>query len=73
MKNATKILKSWARVMVVAILVKFMDLGADLFSMNLESLKHLVQAGVVAVIPVILRYLDPTDAAFGVIKKTKQP
>ena len=72
MKNATKILKSWARVMVVAILIKFMDLGADLFSMNLESLKHLVQAGVVAVIPVIIRYFDPTDTAFGVVKKVNQ-
>lgn len=65
MKN---ILASWGRVMIVAVLMKFMDLGADVFALNVESLKHLIQAGVVSLIPVIIRYLNPNDSSFGVKK-----
>lgn len=65
MKN---IIYSWARVLIVAILIKFMDLGADIFALNSESLKHLAQAGIAALIPVIIRYLNPNDSSFGVKK-----
>jgi hypothetical protein len=42
-----------------------MDMGGDLFALNVETLKHLFQAGVVAIIPVIINYLNPLDKRYG--------
>jgi hypothetical protein len=56
---------SWLKVFIVAVLVKFMDMGGDLFALNIETLKHLFQAGVVAIIPVIINYLNPLDKRYG--------
>jgi len=72
MKDFKNILASWFRVLIVAVLMKFMDLGADVFSLNIESLKHLAQAGIAALIPVIIRYANPNDASFGIKAKEKQ-
>lgn len=66
-----KILASWARVMIVAVLIKFMDLGGDIFALNLEALKHLIQAAVASLVPVIIRYVNPNDDAFGIVKEEK--
>jgi hypothetical protein len=56
---------SWLKVFAIAVLVKFQDLGADVFSLDLESVKHLVQAGIVALIPVIINSLNPSDTRYG--------
>lgn len=66
MKN---VLFSWGRVFIVAVLIKFMDLGANVFALNIENLQHLVQAGVVSIIPVLIRFLNPNDASYGIQKK----
>jgi hypothetical protein len=65
MKKLNTVWASWIKVFAVAILVKFMDIGANLFALNIESLQHLVQAGVVAVIPVVINYLNPADTRYG--------
>jgi hypothetical protein len=72
MKDFKNILASFGRVFIVAILIKFMDLGADIFALDTESAKHLVQAGVVSLIPVIIRYANPNDASFGLKKEEPQ-
>jgi hypothetical protein len=65
----SKMFASWGRVFLVAVLIKFMDLGADLFALNLDSLRHIMQAGVASMIPVIIRYLNPNDTAYGINKE----
>ena len=61
MKKLNTPFGSWLKVFAVALLIKFMDLGADIFALNIDTVKHLVQAGVVAVIPVIINFLNPTN------------
>jgi hypothetical protein len=56
---------SWLKVFAVAVLVKFLDLGGDIFALNIEALKHLIQAGVVAAIPVVINYLNGGDKRYG--------
>ena len=66
MKNfLNTIAGSWLKVFLVAVLVKFSDLGGDLFALDLVSLRHLLQAGVIATIPVIINYLNPNDTRYG--------
>jgi len=65
MKQLNTLWASWLKVFLVAVLVKFLDYGGDLFDVNLVTLRHLLQAGVVATIPVIINYLNPTDTRYG--------
>ena len=57
MKEAKSLLASWARSFVAASLTLFMAGETDL--------KTLGMAGLAAVVPVILRWLNPSDQAFG--------
>lgn len=59
---------SWLKVFAVAVLVKFTDLGGDVFALNAESLKHLANAGIIALIPVIINYLNPQHKNYGIGK-----
>ena len=52
---------SWARSFMAASLAVYMSGNTDL--------KAVGSAGLAAVLPVVLRYLNPTDAAFGVMGK----
>ena len=56
MKEAKSLLASWARSFVAASLTLFMAGETDL--------KTLGMAGLAAVVPVILRWLNPSDQAF---------
>jgi hypothetical protein len=58
-------LKSYARHFLGACLAAFAVAGGDVFSLNAEGLKAIFTAGVVAVLPVLLRALDSSDDAFG--------
>lgn len=58
-------LASWSRSFLAAALSAFVATGGDVFSLDLEGVKAILTAGVVAVLPVLLRYLNPSDAAFG--------
>ena len=59
------LLASWGRSFMAAALATFVATGGDVFSLDLEGVKAILTAGVVAVLPVLLRYLNPSDAAFG--------
>jgi hypothetical protein len=52
---------SWARSFMAASLAVYMSGNTDL--------KAVGSAGLAAVLPVVLRYLNPKDAAFGVMGK----
>jgi hypothetical protein len=71
MKDFKAMAASFGRVFMVAVMIKFMDLGADVFSLDIAGLKNLIQAGMVSLIPVAIRYFNPNDEAFGV-KKTEE-
>jgi len=58
-------LASWSRSFLAAALSAFVATGGDVFSLDLEGVKAILTAGVVAILPVLLRYLNPSDAAFG--------
>jgi hypothetical protein len=57
MENAKAIIASWLRSYVAAALAVYMS-GGDL--------KAMAMGGVAAIVPVIIRYCNPNDAAFGV-------
>ncbi len=58
-------LASWARSFMAAAVSAFVATGGDVFSLDLEGVKAILTAGVVAILPVLLRYLNPSDSAFG--------
>jgi len=57
--------KSYIRHFIGACLAAFAVAGGDIFALNTEGLKAIFTAGVVAVLPVVLRALDTSDSAFG--------
>lgn len=66
MNSKTKaILASWGRAFAAACVAQYLALGVAAFDVNGEILKSVFNAGVAAVIPVILRWLNPNDEAFG--------
>ena len=58
MKEAKALAASWARSFVAASLAVYMS--------GISDPKSIAMAGVAAVVPVIMRWLNPKDAAFGV-------
>jgi hypothetical protein len=60
MTNIKPMAASWARSFLAAAVALAMTGETDF--------KMLANAGLAAVLPVILRYLNPNDAAFGVSK-----
>jgi hypothetical protein len=61
MEQAKALAASWGRSFLAAALALYMA--------GVTDLKTLAMAGVAAVAPVILRWLNPSDASFGVIKE----
>jgi len=59
------ILASWGRSFLAACLAQFIALGGGAFDINKDGWKSIVAAGVAAVVPVIIRWLNPKDYAFG--------
>jgi hypothetical protein len=57
MENAKALIASWLRSYVAAALAVYMS-GGDL--------KAMAMGGVAAIVPVVIRYCNPNDAAFGV-------
>jgi hypothetical protein len=66
MNSKTKaMLASYGRSFLTAALAAFIATGGDIFSLDLAGLKAIITAGTVAVLPVLMRALNPNDAAFG--------
>jgi hypothetical protein len=61
MEQAKSLAASWSRSFLAAALALYMA--------GVQDPKTLAMAGVAAVAPVILRWLNPSDASFGVSKK----
>jgi hypothetical protein len=61
MEQAKSLAASWGRSFLAAALALYMA--------GVTDPKTLAMAGVAAVAPVILRWLNPSDASFGVSKK----
>ena len=58
MRQATEMVLSWVRVFLAASLAVWMATGTFDWS-------SMWQAGAAAVLPVIIRFLDPQDKAYG--------
>jgi hypothetical protein len=61
MKEAKALAASWARSFVAASLAVYMS--------GISDPKSIAMAGVAAVVPVIMRWLNPKDLAFGLSGK----
>jgi hypothetical protein len=61
MNNLKAMAASWIR--------SFLGASLALYLAGVTDPKLLLQAGIAALLPVILRYLNPNDSAFGVEKK----
>tara|TARA_R110002126_G_scaffold176193_1_gene324803 strand:- start:103 stop:288 length:186 start_codon:yes stop_codon:yes gene_type:complete len=58
MKEIKSVAASWAR--------SFLAAGIAVYMAGINDPKAIAGAGLAAVLPVILRYLNPHDASFGV-------
>jgi len=57
--------KSWAKVFAATILSLFLADGGDIFTVDMGDLRVYLAAGVAAVLPLVITWLDPTDSRFG--------
>lgn len=58
-------LKSYSKTFLATVFALYLTQGTDLFSVSADDLKNWVNAGVAAVLPLIITALDPTDSRFG--------
>lgn len=58
-------LASYGRSFLAAVTTAFLINGGDIFALDAASLKVILAAGVSAVLPVVLRAVNPNDPAFG--------
>lgn len=81
-KKQKAMLASYGRSFLAAMTTAFMLVGGDVFSLDTDSLKKILAAGIAAVLPVALRAANPNDASFGkvadavtesVVKKVTTP
>jgi uncharacterized membrane protein len=64
---------SWVKVFISAVLLQFMNgliEGHRLFTWDKAMLEKLATAGLVALIPVIINFLNPNDTRYGVGEQT---
>jgi hypothetical protein len=65
MKNAKMIIASYGRSFLAACLAQFIALGGSAFDLNVDGVKTILAAGLAAIVPPLLRWLNPNDPAFG--------
>ena len=63
-KKTQAAIASWGRSFLAACLAQFIALGGSVFDLNRDGFKSIIAAGVAAVVPVIIRKLNPNDAVF---------
>lgn len=51
---------------MAACLAQFIALGGGAFDFGADGWKSVLSAGIAAVVPVIIRWLNPEDKAFGI-------
>lgn len=65
-KSAKAVLASWGRSFLAACLAQFIALGGGVFDLGGDGWKSVLASGLAAVVPVVIRWLNPNDKAFGV-------
>lgn len=60
-----RLISSYVRVFVAVVLAMFLAEGADVFAVSVGDLRTWLAAGLAAVLPPLIRWLDPSDTAFG--------
>ena len=64
-KEHKALLASWGRSFAAACLAQYIALGGSAFDLNGDAFKSVFSAGLAAILPVIIRWLNPNDKAFG--------
>jgi hypothetical protein len=64
-KELKALVASWGRSFLAAVVAQLIVLGDSVLDLNRDGVRALVAAGLAAVLPVILRWLNPNDVAFG--------
>lgn len=64
-KELKAVLASWGRSFLAAVVAQLIVLGDGVLDLNRDGVRALVAAGLAAVLPVILRWLNPNDVSFG--------
>jgi hypothetical protein len=59
------VLASWGRSFLAAVVAQLIVLGDSVLDLNRDGIRSLAAAGLAAVLPVILRWLNPNDDEFG--------
>jgi len=65
-KQSKSVLASWGRSFLAACLAQFIALGGGAFDFGADGWKAILASGIAAVVPVIIRWLNPEDASFGI-------
>jgi hypothetical protein len=50
---------------LAACLAQFIALGGGAFDLGTDGIKSVVAAGLAAIVPVVIRWLNPKDKSFG--------
>ena len=64
-KEQKALIASWGRSFAAACVAQFLALGGTAFDLNGDAIKSVFSAGIAAILPVVLRWLNPNDVAFG--------
>ena len=55
-------------IIVTAALGSYLDSGKDIFAVSLDDWKTYAAAGIGAAVPVLIRWLNTNDHAYGLVK-----
>lgn len=56
---------SWIKVFAATVLGLFLADGADVFAVDASELRTWVAAGLAALLPVVINFINPNDARYG--------
>lgn len=60
-----KMAKSWIKVFASTVLALFLADGGDVVGVGWGDLRTYLAAGIASVLPLVITWLDPSDARFG--------
>lgn len=64
-KELKATLASWGRSFLAACLAQWIALGGSAFDFTGDGIRSVVAAGFAAILPVVIRWLNPNDPSFG--------
>jgi hypothetical protein len=73
---ASKMLGTYVRallaIVVTTVLGSYLDSGKDIFAVSLDDWKTYAAAGIGAAVPVLIRWLNTNDQAYGLVTVTDE-